>query len=151
MTLAITILLILFCVQGLAKFVVWALVPYDKRIQRIASYYAKDSRVIRRFDTITLLVIVALVVALFATHVEHLSFTTGLIVGMTTIQTFFHRFNQPLPVNRAPEPPASPIKLMSFAIQAKPVLAWREIAAMTVLLCWASYMLVVHGLIGGTG
>ena len=34
---------------------------------------------------------------------------------------------------------------MSYAIQANPRLAWREIVFMTVLLIWALYTLVVEG------
>ena len=36
---------------------------------------------------------------------------------------------------------------MSFAIQADPALAWREILVMTVLFAWALYALV-RGLVG---
>jgi hypothetical protein len=34
---------------------------------------------------------------------------------------------------------------MSYAIQAKPALAWREIAIMTAFFVWAIYQLVVGG------
>ena len=39
MSVVLIILLIAFCLQALAKFAVWFLVPYETRIRRIASYY----------------------------------------------------------------------------------------------------------------
>ena len=74
---------------------------------------------------------------------QELSFITGLIVGMLIIQIFFHRFSKPLPPERAPaESPSPPRKLMSYAIQADPALAWREIILMTALFVWALYELI---------
>lgn len=59
-------------------------------------------------------------VLLFLTDMQELSFITGLIVGMLVIQIFFHRFDRQLPVDKTPETPAAPIKVMSYAIQANP-------------------------------
>ena len=89
-----------------------------------------------------LVIIVALVVLLFLTGPQDLSFITGLIVGMLLIQIFFHRFDKPLALEQAPESDAAPRKLMSYAIQARPGLAWREILVMTALFCWALYTLI---------
>jgi hypothetical protein len=61
---------------------------------------------------------------------------------MLIIQIFFHRFDQPLAPEKAPESGAPPRKIMSFAIQARPGLAWREIIVMTALFIWALYALV---------
>ena len=61
MSVALTILLISFCVQGLVKFAVGFLVPYRTRINRIAAYYRRDGRIISIYDNVTLIVIVALV------------------------------------------------------------------------------------------
>jgi multisubunit Na+/H+ antiporter MnhE subunit len=92
----------------------------------------------------SLAVIVALVVLLYLTDMQQLSFITGLIVGMLVIQIFFHRFSEPLPPDRAPEHPSTPKKLMSYAIQANPALAWREIIVMTALLSWALVELIAR-------
>ena len=46
MSIALTIVLIAFCVQGLVKFAVGFLVPYPTRINRIATYYRRDGRII---------------------------------------------------------------------------------------------------------
>lgn len=94
MTTALTILLIAFCVQGLVKFAVGFLVPYHTRIKRIAAYYERDGRIISIYDSVTLVIIVALVVLLFLTEMQELSFITGLVVGMLIIRIFFHRFNK---------------------------------------------------------
>lgn len=142
MSIALTFLLIAFCVQGLVKFAVGFLVPYRTRIRRIASYYQRDGRIISIYDSVTLVIIVALVALLFLTEIDDLSFITGLIVGMLLIQIFFHRFSEPLSETESPEAPVAPRKLMSYAIQAKPRLAWREIVIMTVLFAWALYVLI---------
>jgi hypothetical protein len=147
MSVALTVVLIAFCLQGLVKFAVGFLVPYSIRIRRIASYYERDGRIISIYDTVTLVIIVALVILLFLVDMQKLSFITGLVVGMLIIQIFFHRFDKPLNPDQAPESGAPPRKIMSFAIQADPKRAWREIVVMTVLFTWALYALV-RGLIG---
>lgn len=144
MSVALSILLIAFCVQGLVKFAAGFLVPYPTRIRRIASYYERGGRIISIYDTVTLVIIVVLVVLLFLTGMHELSFITGLIVGMLVIQIFFHRFSEPLPEDKAPESLAPPRKTMSYAIQAHPGLAWREIILMTALFGSALYALIAH-------
>ena len=144
MSIALTILLIAFCVQGLTKFVVGFAVPYRTRIARIEAYYRRDGRIISIYDSVTLVVIIALVVLLFLTDMQPVSFITGLVAGMLIIQIFFHRFSEPLAADRAPEPEAAPRKIMSYAIQGRPGLAWREIALMTALFGWALYELIVR-------
>ena len=76
MSVALTLLLIAFCVQGLVKFAAGFLVPYQTRINRIAAYYRRDGRIISIYDSVTLAIIVALVVLLFLTGMQELSFIT---------------------------------------------------------------------------
>lgn len=143
MSVTLTILLSAFCLQGLAKFAVGFVVPYRARINRIATYYRQDGRIISVYDSATLAIIVVLVALLFVTDMHAVSFITGLVVGMLVIQIFFHRFDKPLPPDQAPsESSSSPRKLMSYAIQANPGLAWREIIVMTSLFVWALYELI---------
>ena len=142
MLIALTILLIAFCIQGLVKFVVGFAVPYRSRIARIGAYYRRDGRIISIYDSVTLIIIVALVALLFLTEMQPLSFITGLVAGMLIIQIFFHRFSEPLTEEHAPEADAAPRKVMSYAIQARPVLAWREIVLMTALFGWALFELI---------
>ncbi len=142
MSIVLTVVLIAFCVQGLVKFAVGFLVPYQTRIGRIATYYQRDGRIISIYDSVTLMIIVALVGILFLTGMQDLSFITGLIVGMLIIQIFFHRFDKPLAPAQSPESGAAPRKVLSYAIQAQPGLAWREILVMTALFGWALYALL---------
>lgn len=142
MLIALTILLIAFCIQGLVKFVVAFAMPYRTRIARIGAYYRRDGRIISIYDSVTLIIIVALVALLFLTDMQPLSFITGLVAGMLIIQIFFHRFSEPLTEEQAPEADAAPRKVMSYAIQARPALAWREIVLMTALFGWALFELI---------
>ena len=144
MSIALTVLLIAFCVQGLVKFAVGFIVPYPTRIKRIASYYERGGKIISIYDSVTLVIIVGLVVLLLFTDMQPVSFITGLIVGMLVIQIFFHRFSEPLGPEQAPESDAAPRKIMSYAIQAHPGLAWQEIIVMAVLFVWALYQLITH-------
>lgn len=61
MSVALTIMLIAFCMQGLVKFAVGFLVPYRRRISRIATYYRRDGRIISIYDSVILGMIVVLV------------------------------------------------------------------------------------------
>lgn len=148
MKLALQILLALYCVQSLVKFGVHFLLPYDRRIRQMERNYAKGHRIIGLYDDITLLVQLVMVVLLFVAGVQYLSFLTGLFVGMSLIQLYIHRFIRPLPADKTPQRPFPPVKLMSFAIQAQPGLAWREYLLMAAAGIWGLYALVVHGLIG---
>jgi hypothetical protein len=49
------------------KFAVGFVVPYPTRIRRIASYYQRRGRIISVYDTVTLIIIVALIALLFLT------------------------------------------------------------------------------------
>ncbi|MFI6541140.1 hypothetical protein ACIBHY_52425 [Nonomuraea sp. NPDC050547] len=75
---------------------------------------------------------------------EHLSFTTGLLVGLTLIQVLFHRFTHPLPPDREPPPPVTPIKTLSYAIQADPRPARRDILLQGALPTRALLMLITQ-------
>jgi hypothetical protein len=77
--------------------------------------------------------------------VEYISFTTGLLVGMTIIQIYFHRFSDPLPPEKSPAPPITALKMLSYSVQANPGKAWRELVLMTVLFLWCLYMLATRG------
>ena len=145
MTTVLRILVILYMLQALAKFAIHFLVPYEKRIKKIGDYYSKDAKTIRLIDDITLgLMIVFVALLLLSGQVDALSFATALVVGMTLIQIYFHRFIDELPADKSPPPPAQPIKFMSFAIQARPQKAWREYTLMTALLGGAMVALVTQ-------
>jgi hypothetical protein len=128
------VLLTLYAAYALLKFFDFFYVSRERRMVSIRRGYENDGRAIRAYDAVMLGLVVVLVVLQLAAGVHGLSFLTGLLVGMTLIQVYFHRFNQPLPKDDLPPEPVSAIKLMSWSIQAYPGAAWREIALVTVLL-----------------
>ncbi len=144
-SLILKILLTLYIVYALVKFFDFFYLKYERRIKGIRASYNEGGRAIKLFDNTILAVMLVFVGLLFISGVEYLSFTTGLLVGMTIIQVYFHRFIDPLPSDKSPEPPVSAIKLMSYSIQANPGKAWRELIFMTLLLVWALYMLFTRG------
>jgi hypothetical protein len=127
-------LLALYAAYALLKFFDFFFVSRERRMVSIQRGYENDGRGIRVYDAVMLVFSIVLVMLQLWVGLDGLSFLTGLLVGMTLIQVYFHRFNRPLPTEERPAEPLSAIKLMSWSIQANPGLAWREIALMTVLL-----------------
>jgi hypothetical protein len=62
--------------------------------------YRNDGRPIKMLDNIIPVVMIVFVSLLFMSGVEYISFTTGLLVGTTVIQVYFHRFSDPLPPDK---------------------------------------------------
>jgi hypothetical protein len=128
------VLLSVYVAYALLKFFDFFFVGYERRMAGIRAAYEGDGRTLRVFDDVMLVFCCVLVGLLVVARAHALSFVTGLLVGMTLIQVYFHRFNRPLPEAEAPPQPVSAIKLMSWSIQAAPALAWRELALMTIVL-----------------
>jgi hypothetical protein len=143
--LILKIFLTIYILYALLKFFEFFFRNDETKMKGLRAVYSGDGRVIRIFDNVMLILMVVFVALLFVTGVEYLSFTTGLLVGMTIIQVYFHRFSDPLPAEKSPEPPITAIKLMSYSIQANPGKAWRELVFMTVLFVWALFMLATRG------
>jgi hypothetical protein len=62
---------------------------------------------------------------------------------MTLIQTYFHEFSDPLAPEQLPrEGTISPIKMMSYAIQAAPGRPWRQLMIITLLAVWVLYRVI---------
>jgi hypothetical protein len=141
--LGLKILLIFFVVYSLIKFYVFFFVKYDKRRKLLDSSYSGKARATKFQDIFLLVVVLILLGLLFVTGVEYISFITGLFVGMVLIQLYFHSFSVPLKPEESPEPPLSPIKIMSYAIEASPKRPWKELLIITVLLVWGLYMLLM--------
>jgi len=141
------VLLIIYILYSLLKFLGFFLRKDETKMKGLEMVYEKgEGRIIKIFDDVILVLMVVFVVLLFASGAEYLSFTTGLLVGMTIIQVYFHRFSDPLPKQMMPKPPLTALKLMSYSIQANPGKAWRELIFMTLLFIWALYMLLSRGL-----
>ncbi len=134
--------LVVFSVYALLKFVFFFAVPYRTRRRALDKAYSGRTSATKTSDTVSVVVCICLVLLLLAAGgVSGSSFAAGLLVGMTLIQVYFHRFSTPVEPGRAPEPPISPIKVMSYAIQDRPARAARELTVMTLLLLWSLGML----------
>lgn len=144
--LILKILLTLFALQALVKFFVFFFVSYEKRTGQLEKSYAGKMSATTVFDDVILIILLALVVLLFVSKsMQYISFIAGLYIGATLIQVYFHRFSTPLPPEKSPDAPVSPIKLMSYAIQANPEKPWKEIILLALLFGWGLYMLVTQG------
>ena len=136
----------LFVIQGLIEFYVFFFMSYDVRRKWLDKSYSNKTSATKVFDNVILLILALLLTLLFLSHnMAYLSFITGLYVGATLIQVYFHRFSDPLPNDKAPKPPISPIKMMSYGIQAFPKKTWKELLFLTVIFLWGLYMLLSKG------
>jgi hypothetical protein len=141
---ALTVLLVLFSLHALLKFAVFFVVPYRTRRRALDRAYAGHASATKISDIFLFCMCLVLVGLLFAKGADHTSFLTGLLVGATLIQLYFHRFSAPLAEDQSPAPPISPIKIMSYAIQARPARPWRELFLFAALVLWALYQLYTH-------
>lgn len=121
------------------KIAVFFVVPYRVRRRSIDEAYGDKTSATRYSDPFLLLFVLLLLILLFVRGTEVVSFLTGLLVGATLIQLYFHSFSEPLNPEKAPKPPISPIKMMSYAIQARPSRLWRELTLIVALIAWALY------------
>ena len=119
---------------------------YDTRRKLLDSSYNGKTSATKVQDIFLLVMILILTGLLFVSGAtEYINFITGLLVGMILIQTYFHSFSKPLTPEESPEAPISPIKMMSYAIEANPEKAWKQLVIMTILFIWALYMLLTQG------
>src|SRR4029077_18068290 len=93
-------------------------------------------------DVITLVFTVALSGLLLWRGVEAVSFLGGLWIGATLIQLYFHRFHDAVPPARAAPPETSPLKEMSYAIQASPWRPWPQMAVLAILAVWSLVLII---------
>jgi hypothetical protein len=136
----LAILLALYSVHALAKFAFFFALSYDRRRKALDRSYNGRLSATKTSDIVLLVFSIILVGLLVMQGADHVSFLTGLLVGMTLIQIYFHQFTVPLTSGEAPpESPSSPIKTMSYAIQAKPSRPWKELAVIACLLVWSLY------------
>jgi hypothetical protein len=131
MTAVLRVFLVIYMFYAYAKFVELFARSKASKKRWLRRVYAGS--MVRVFDDVMLVVMITVVVATAWSGLHVLSFTSGLLVGMTLIQIFFHRFDQPLTEEWTPAAPVTPLKLMAYAIQAMPQKAWRELLVITVL------------------
>jgi len=140
------ILLTVYILYALLKFFEFFFRDEETKRKGLDTVYVKGGgAVVKIFDNVMLAFMLVLLGLLFWGGVEYVSFTTGLLVGMTIIQVYFHRFSEPLPPEKSPAPPITALKMLSYSIQANPGRAWRELILITILFLWALLMLATQG------
>jgi hypothetical protein len=135
----LTILVTIYAVHALVKFGFFFFLSYRSRRKALDRAYAGKASATKTADVVLLGFAIILAGLLGIRGADHVSFLTGLLVGMTLIQIYFHQFSVPLSDDEAPEPPSSPIKIMSYAIQARPSRPWKELVVIACLLVWSLY------------
>ena len=130
-----TVVVVLLGVHVVAKFAFFAL-PYRKRRAALDRSYGEKPSATNTSDWITLGFTVILCGLLLWRGVEAVSFLGGLWIGATLIQLYFHRFHEPVPADRAAPPQTSPLKEMSYAIQAAPWRPWPQMLVLAILVVW---------------
>ena len=112
------------------------LLPYRRRRDALDRSYGARRSATKTSDSVLLAVVVLAFGLLLFEGMAGGSFLIGMWIGATLIQVYFHRFDVPLDEASQPPPEQSPIKAVSYAIQADPWRAWREMllySAITVI------------------
>lgn len=140
------VFLFIYIIYALVKFFEFFYRKKETRKWGLDLVYVKgNGRVVKTFDSVMFIILILMLIALLTSGVEYLSFTTGLLVGMTIIQAYFHRFDKPLPKDDMPPEPITALKMESYSIQMMPGRAWRELLFMTVVLIWCLYEIAHRG------
>ena len=138
------VFLIVYMLYGYAKFVELFVRSDDSKRRWLRRVYGNHARMVRVFDDVMLILMAVVVVLAISAKADALTFTAGLLVGMTLIQIYFHRFKDPLTREWTPGEPVTPLKMMAYAIQATPAKAWKELAFITVLFAGAMFALIAR-------
>jgi hypothetical protein len=136
-----TVVVALLGVHIIAKFAFFAL-PYRRRRAALDKSYGSKPSATSTSDAVVLVLTVALSGLLLWRGVEAVSFLGGLWIGATLIQLYFHRFHDAVPPDRAAPPETSPLKEMSYAIQASPWRPWPQMAVLAILAVWSLVLIV---------
>lgn len=128
-------------VHALLKFLFFFVLPYAKRRAALDRAYGNKLSATSVSDQVLLVISIAIVVFMFWRGIEPVSLLAGFWVGATLTQLFFHRFHEALQPERAAPPEVSPIKMMSYAIQDRPIRAWREMVSMAIVILATLFVL----------
>ena len=131
-----TVVVALLGVHIVVKFAFFAL-PYTKRRAALDRSYGDRPSATSTSDWIVLGFTVILSALLLWRGVEAVSFLAGLWIGATLIQLYFHSFHEPVPAEDAAPPETSPLKEMSYAIQASPWRPWPQMLVLGALVVWS--------------
>jgi hypothetical protein len=128
-----TVVAVVLGAHAVIKLAFFAL-PYARRRAALDRQYAGRRTATAVSDVVLLVIAVIVAVLMLLGGRGGVGFLGGLWVGATLIQVYFHQFHEPLDDRTAPAEPTSPIKIMSYAIQAQPWLAWREMGVFAALV-----------------
>jgi hypothetical protein len=128
-----TVLVVLLGVHILVKFAFFAL-PYRMRRAALDRQYNARTSATSSSDWVLLALTAVLAAVLLWRGVQATGFLGGLWIGATLIQLYFHRFHTPVPADKKAPEPSSPLKEMSYAIQAQPWKPWPELMTLTVIV-----------------
>lgn len=130
---------IVFGVYALLKLAFFFLLRYPTRRKLLDNAYAGRAYATRREDAVLLVIAVLTGVGLLTQGAEPISFLGGLLVGGTLIQLYFHAYHAPVSGQAEAPEPRSPLKMMSYAIQAEPGRPWKEMLSfgLFVVVCIA--------------
>ena len=130
----------------LLKFAFFFVLKYETRRKMLDKSYGDKTSATKKSDYGLLGVALIPVVLLYLSgQTEYISFAVGLYLGMTLIQVYFHAFSEPLPPDKSPKTPVSPIKMMSYAIQENPTRPWPELVLISIFVFWILYELATKG------
>jgi hypothetical protein len=130
--------------HALLKLAFFFVLPYKNRRAALDRAYGNKPSATRTADAMLLAISIVVAGLLLWRGLEGVSFLGGLWIGATLIQLYFHRFNKVLSDEQAPPPAISPIKMISYAIQAEPARPWREMLLMAALIVWALVSISRH-------
>lgn len=128
-----TVIAVVLGVHILVKFAFFAL-PYPRRRAALDKQYGDRPSATDVSDVVLMVITVVIAAVVVWRGVEGVSFLAGLWIGATLIQLYFHQFHTPVPDDRAAPPQRSPLKEMSYAIQANPWRPWPQMLALAVLV-----------------
>jgi hypothetical protein len=128
-----TVVVLVLGLHVIVKFAFFAL-PYPRRRALLDKEYGDKPSATTTSDRLVMAVTVGVALLVLCHSVHSVSFLGGLWVGATLIQLYFHQFDRPVPLERAAPPPRSPLKEMSYAIQAAPWRPWPQLLTLTVLV-----------------
>jgi hypothetical protein len=138
----VDVLVALLGIHALLKLAFFFILPYTTRRAALDRAYGDKPTATRVADAVLLAITITVAGLILWRGIEAVSFLAGLWIGATLIQLYFHRFHEPLPLGRAPAPVISPIKMMSYAIQAEPQRPWREMLLMAALIVSALVLII---------
>ena len=125
---------VVFGLYALAKFTFFFILSYATRRKALDKAYAGRSYATGPSDVVLLLIVIAMSAALLARGAEPIGFLGGLLAGGTLIQLYFHAFHAPVSAEYEAPEPRSPLKIMSYAIQAEPARPWKELLTFGILI-----------------